>query len=273
MKIGYTLWTWLLDEFNSFEPFSPYGKRDFEQSLREISDLGYEVIENFNVLVDLFEDSPEEFQSLTSKYGLKFVAIYHYLTDDFDADMKFAERCCNFLKTHDATIMNIEAPRLSGDVASDMELKDIVEKLTTMGKLVKKNGINFCLHPHSERTVYLEREIDYVLSNVDADILSLCMDTAHTQLAGMNPVVAFKKYLDRTKLIHLKDLNPQFPKEDPMRGFVALGEGIIDFRGILDVIKQSGYDGSLIVELDWQRVCNYESAMVSRNYIHRVLGM
>ena len=273
MKIGYTVWTWLLDEYNEFQAYSSNGKRDFWQSLREIADLGYDVFENFNVLVNLFEDSPEEFESFTATYGLELVAIYHYLTADFDADMAVAERCCKFVKDHGAHLLNIEAPQLSGVVASNTELKDIVIKLTEMGELVREYEVTLCLHPHCWKTVYLENEIDYVMEHVDPELLSLCMDTAHTQLAGMDPVAAFEKYIDRIKHVHLKDLNPQNKEEDPQRGFVVLGDGIVDFRGVIDVLNKHGYDDNLIVELDWQRVCNYESAMVSRKYVQRVLGM
>jgi inosose dehydratase len=99
------------------------------------------------------------------------------------------------------------------------------------------------------------------------------MDTAHTHLAGMNPAAAFEKYVDRIRHVHLKDCNPQDTSEDPMRCFVALGDGVLDFRAVVNVLREHGYAGSLIVELDWQRVCNYESARASRRYLRRNLGM
>ena len=273
MKIGYTLWTWLMDEYNDWKPYSPDGKRDFEQSLREVSDLGYEVFENFNVLVNLYEDAPTEFSELVAKYGVAFVSLYHYLTADFDTDMKMADRCCKFLATHNANIMNIQAPGAPSSGTTEIELREVVEKLTVMGKLTKEYGVSLCLHPHYGTMVYLEHEIDCLVERVDPDLLSLCMDTAHTSLAGMDTVAAFTKYINRIRYIHLKDLDPNYPEKTPMRGFRALGEGTINFGGIVDAIRKAGYDGVLTVECDYQRVCNYETAMVSRKYIHNVLGM
>lgn len=275
MKIAYTLWTWLMDEYNDWKPPSTNPKRDFEQSLREASDLRYPAFENFNVIVSLFEDSPEEFEKLVSKYGVEFVCIYHYFTPDFDADISLGERCCKFLVRHKAKYMNIQAPWSPPSGTTKKELDEMVDKLTILGKLCQKYDVTLCLHPHYGSTVYTEQEIDYIMQRVPDDLVNLCMDTAHTTLAGMDPVVAFEKYIKRIRYVHLKDVDPVLSAkgDTPMRGFVALGQGVIGFRSIVETLKKGGYDSFLTVECDYQRVCNYETALVSKNYIHQVLDM
>jgi len=275
MKIGYTLWTWLLDEHNEWKPVSQYPKRDFEQSLREIADLGYAAFENFNLVVDMYESCPQEFAALTRKYGLEFVNVYHYMKGDISAEMEMAERCCRFNNTHGAELINIEAPDVAVGATTAEDLDNLVRNLAEMGKLARRFGTVLCLHPHYGTTCFYEAEIDYILSRVEPALLSLCMDTAHTYLAGMDPAQAFKKYISRIRYVHLKDVDPELAKaaDSPMRGITALGEGIIGFREVMNVLKAGGYDGYLTVECDFNRVCNYESAAVSRAYIHRVLGM
>jgi inosose dehydratase len=275
MKIGYTLWTWLMDQHNEWKPMSEYPKRDFEQSLREASDLGYEVFENFNIIVDLYEDDPEEFNRLCKKYEMEFVNIYHYLTDDFLADMKMAERCSKFVKAHGVELMNIQAPWAPKTGTTKELLDDLCSKLTEMGELTQKFGVTMCLHPHYGTTCYTEEEIDYVLEKIGPKLMNLCIDSAHTFLAGMDPKTAFAKYIPRIRFVHLKDVDPKLSAEGetPMRGFVALGQGVLGFRGIVKALKDGGYDGNLIVEVDYNRVCNYETALVSKRYIHQVLGM
>lgn len=272
MKIAYTLWTWLMDEYNDWGPVSSNPKADFERSLREVSDQRYPFFENFNMIVPLFEDAPAEFDQLVAKYRMEFVCIYHYFTTDFEADMKMGERCCKFLVKHNAKYMNIQAPWSPATGTTKTELDELVEKLTKMGDLCNKYHITLCLHPHFGSTVYTEAEIDYILEKIPETLVHLCMDTAHTALAGMDPIKAFEKYINRIQYIHLKDLDPNFPKDNPMRGFRALGEGTIDFKGVVNSLKSGGYNGVLTVECDYQRVCNYSTAMVSRDYIHRVLG-
>jgi len=274
MKIGYTLWTWLMDERNQFKAYSEYPKRDFEQSLRDVSDLGYDVFENFNVIVSLFEDSPEEFEGLCKKYNMEFVNVYHYLVDDFPAEMEMAERCCKFVKAHGAEFMNIQAPWAPETGTTQEDLDDLIKKMIEMGELANSLGVTMCLHPHYGTTCYSEEEIDYVIERVDAKIMSLCMDTAHTYLAGMEPMTAYAKYMSRIRYVHLKDVDPILSAagDTPMRGFVALGQGVLGFRGIVDTLKAGGYDGNLVVECDYNRINNYETALVAKKYIHQVLG-
>jgi inosose dehydratase len=272
MKIAYTLWTWLMDEYNEWKPPSMNPKGDFEKSLREVSDLQYPNFENFNLLATIYEDCPDEFENLIKKYKINFVCLYHYFTSDFDADMKMGEKCCKFLVQHHAKYLNIQAPWAPETGTTQKELDEMVQKLTLMGELCKKYKVTLCLHPHYGSTVYTESEIDYVISKVSKDLVSICLDTAHSTLAGMDPVKAVTKYMKRLKYIHLKDLDPNYSKDAPMKGFRALGEGTVNFAGIYDALNAGGYDGYLTVECDYQRVCNYATAMVSRDYLHRILG-
>ena len=46
----------------------------------------------------------------------------------------------------------------------------------------------------------------------------------------------------------------------------------VDFKSVVNGRKNAGYDGILCVELDYQPVCSYRSAQISREYLHNVLG-
>jgi inosose dehydratase len=131
------------------------------------------------------------------------------------------------------------------------------------------------MHPHANTNLFREEEIDYFLEKTDPKYVYLCIDTAHTVIAGMDPVKAFTKYVGRMGYVHLKDVDPDVnvDPEWPMARFLPLGMGTVDFKGVYNALKKGGYDGVLCVELDKQPVCNYKSAMVSRQYIHNVLGL
>lgn len=278
MKIAYTGWTWLLDEYNKWAAMSDKPKRDFEQSLKDLSDIGYDSFENFNVIVDAFEDCPEEFDALVKKYNIEFVNVYHYLSANFEFDMAFAERCVKFLKKHGANMMNLEPPRKKpGQIITKEDLQLVADRCNIMGKLCHENGIILSLHPHWGTYVEIEEEIDYIIECTNPDYVGLCLDTAHTTVCGMDPIYIFDKYfaLNRVNYVHFKDIDPDITAypEEPVRRFKALGQGTVDFKGVLKVINKHKYDGVICVELDFNRVNNYESAKCSREYIRRVLGL
>jgi len=276
MKIGYTVWTW------GSETWKGATKKDFEQAAKEISELGYDAVEDFNRLVATFEDAPDEFEEILEKYGLEFVNLYHYLREDFDADYALAERCCKFLNCHGTRLLNMQAPPRPGrlDPKAEMraptekELDQFIQNLTKVAKMAAGYDVTTTLHPHWGTMVERENELTYVAERLDPELVKLTLDTAHTILGGMDPVKTFSQYVDRVAYVHLKDVVVPSPDpKNPMVGFREIGRGVVDFRGVVKVLKDGGYDGVLCVELDNPRICNYKSAMISRRYIREELGL
>lgn len=279
MKLGYTTWTWIQNERDNFKVFEKYEKQFFEQSLKDVSYLGYQVIENFNIIVNLYEDSPEEFNELLKKYGVEFVNVYHYLKEDFENELIMTERCCKFLRAHNANLLNIQTPNYvaprgtAGSHATLAELDEAVYKLKRVATICNSFGVKLCLHPHYGKTVFLENEIDYVLSRIDPSEMWLTLDTAHTYLAGMNVPAAIKKYHNRIEYIHLKDYDyTKVNPDNPLTGFCALGRGEIDFRTAIEAILEIGYNDILTVECDYVKVNNFETAMTTKIFLNNLFA-
>lgn len=278
MKLAYTAWTWLQDEHNGWNPMSHLPKRDFEQSLRDLHDCGYRYLENFNVVEDVFRDNPAEFGALLKQYDMEFVTLYHYLTAEFEKDMDAARRCVSFMKLQGAKMMNLEPPRKQpGQVIGDAQLLEVAQKCNQMGALCRDNGIRLNLHPHWGTYIERENQIDFFLAHSDRTCVNLCLDTAHTALCGMDIKQIYEKYcaMGVVEYVHLKDINgePDSHTDYPPRRFRALGYGVIDFPGVMSILKRHEYDGILCVELDFNRVNNYDSARRSRRYSHDMLGL
>ena len=129
------------------------------------------------------------------------------------------------------------------------------------------------MHPHANTALFHQDEIDLFMANTDPEYVFLCVDTAHTTLAGMDAPAFIRQYGKRVGYMHLKDIDPDasLNPEWPMKRFRPLGYGCVDFKGVVDELKNAGYDGILCVELDYQPVCNYRSAQISREYLHNVL--
>lgn len=272
MKIAYTGWTWLINHKDNY-------KWEFEQFLKEVSDLGYQAVENFAFITKYFDNNADEVNDLLKKYNLELCNMYEHYTDDPEADYQSAVEYVDFMKKTGTTYLNLQAvmwhdaPSLRPiDQAKIMDYAKLSDRI---GKLCKDNGMVACFHPHANTAVYTEEEIDLFCQNTNPEWVTLCLDTAHTTIGGMDAVAAFDKYAPRIGYVHLKDVDPDVVEyaEKPMERFRPLGDGTVDFRGVYNTLKKHGYDGVLCVELDRQPVCNYKSAMVSRRYLHDVLGL
>lgn len=281
MKIGYAVWTWMNEEFGR-KALSECAKSHFEDAVRSISHLGYETLENFNFLVLLYENHPEELKELLDKYKLQLVNLYHSYSwaqgsDDVYLDM--GERSCKLLQYCGAKLLNVQAC-IWRDIPFERSIdKDSIlhyaKVFNKMGEIAQKYGITACMHPHAQSSMFHEDEIDFFLEHTNREFVSLTMDTGHTTLAGMDAVKAFDKYGDLIKYVHFKDLDPNAEAHPdwPMHRFVALGQGSVDFKGVVRSLKKHNYDGVLCVEIDYPLVCNYETAQFSRNYLKDALGL
>ncbi|QRN82051.1 sugar phosphate isomerase/epimerase [Chloroflexota bacterium] len=274
MKIAYTLWTWLMDEHNEWGPTSSNLKKNFEDSLREVSDLGFKYFEDFNLIVNLFEGADAEFDDLCAKYDMKFVNVYHYIKTDFEQDLAMAKKCCEFLNKHDANLMNLQAPFTTtprGERPTPEELEETIIKVNKINEIAQDHGVTVCFHPHFGSTVHYEEDITRALEGFEPSV-KICLDTAHTRLAGMKVYDKIREIGDRIAYVHLKDVcdSKDFALADQMFRFKVLGMGTIDFAEVFKALEDIKFDGFACFEQDYQRICNYETGLSARNYLHKI---
>ena len=121
-----------------------------------------------------------------------------------------------------------------------------VADFNAAGKILKENGLTFCYHPHGYEFQPYENGtlLDYIISNTNPDYVSFEMDVLWIQFGGGDPVSLLKKYGNRWKLMHLKDLRKGVKKDltgnTSQENDVPLGTGEIDIPGILKQAKKAG---------------------------------
>jgi len=272
MQIAYTGWTWLVNHKDGY-------KYEFEQFLKEVAYLGYEAVENFAFITDYYDWNAEEVAGLLKKYNLKMANLYHHYRGDDEEDYQKGVKYLDFMNKIGATHMNLQAV-MWHDAPNDRPLDKerilrYAELSNRLGKACKEKGVIPCFHPHANTSIYTEEEIDLFAENTDPNLVWLCLDTAHTEIGGMDSVKAFDKYGKRIGYVHFKDVDPDpnLFSEWPISRFCPLGFGTVDFRGVYEVLKKHGYDGTICVELDNPPVSNFHSAMIARQYIKNVIGL
>lgn len=263
MKAGINVWTW------GFESKPP-----FEQALKEVSDIGYQAVENISKIAALYDDNPEEFEALMASHRLEFACAYHHFSGDYEADFANAKRYLKFLQRVGAPIMNLQAGRRPEGGPTEEDLAETARQAIRIGEVAQRHHVTMCLHPHYNTIVERAEELAYMMEHVDPELMSLTLDTAHTVLGGMDPVSTFRQYADRVRYVHMKDILPVVDADLPWwSGFRELGRGIVNFPAIVEILRHAGFDGVLCVEMDRPRVCGYKSAAISRQYMREELGL
>jgi inosose dehydratase len=90
--------------------------------------------------------------------------------------------------------------------------------------------------------------------------IALCPDTGHVVLGGGDPYEVTRKYVDRLKYYHLKDVT-----DDGI--FCPLGYGVIDFKPILELLKSERPDLLYAIECDGWYGDPLEAAKITYTYL------
>lgn len=171
-------------------------------------------------------------------------------------------------------------------IMNDEEWDMLCTGINKLGKVAKDMGIKLCLHHHMGTVVQTEAEIDRLMANTDPEVFGLLFDSGHLAYCGEDYMSVLKKYANRIRHVHLKDIRPEMVKKvrdehlSFLQGvrlgtFTVPGDGAIDFKPIFEVLEETGYEGYVLVEAEQDpAVANpLEYAIKARKYISEVSGL
>lgn len=124
--------------------------------------------------------------------------------------------------------------------------KKAAEDFNKAGKILKENGLILCYHAHGyEFQPYEDGTLlDYIFKNTNPEYVSFEMDIFWIWFGGGDPVGLMKKYGNRWKLMHLKDMRKGTKKDHTGltggESNVPLGQGELDIPAILKEANKIG---------------------------------
>lgn len=263
--------------------------RDLRQTVQDLQTLGFRGFEAFAFVADDYGFSRlNEFKDLLARHGLELVALYGggNLHDPslYEELVARNTRLARFLAANGANRLVLGPGRRPAGGPSREELLNQVHCLNEIGRRSLEYGVLSCVHPHVNTAIQTLAEIDLIMDRVDPRYVALAADTAHLRKGNPEAPTAevdvFRRYADRIKYVHLKDWDPSLPPEQVgeggtavIRDFVELGLGIVNLKGAIDILRETGYDGWLTIELDYTRRTAFESVKLSRDYLVKELGL
>ena len=171
-------------------------------------------------------------------------------------------------------------------IMNDEEWDKLCTGLNKLGKVAKDMGITLTFHHHMGTVVQTAAEIDRLMENTDPELFNLLFDSGHLAYCGEDYMYVLKKYIDRIKHVHLKDIRPEviekvkkehlsFLQGVRLGTFTVPGDGAIDFTPIFDVLAENNYEGYVLVEAEQDpAVANpFEYAVKARKYIAEKAGL
>ena len=150
-------------------------------------------------------------------------------------------------------VVSDEGPLPTDWMALDQGFDILCVSLEAVVRHARKRGVRFALELHNALTAQPDYLVKLLQRFGPAD-LGVNFDTGNSFLAGNDPVDYVRRVADRVVHVHVKDIPAsQLPERGKVTGTrvgVAVGEGVVDVRGVLAVLAAAGYDGVLSVECD-----------------------
>lgn len=176
-----------------------------------------------------------------------------------------------FLVLADENAANPERVQHAGRITSEQGMtRDQWEIFVKGAYLVasavrEESGLKTVFHHHCAGFVETPEEIDHLLSQTDPQLIGLVLDTGHFVYGAGGRSVDFQeifnRYADRIWYVHFKDCEPNVAEAARLQGwdyfaavgkglFCELGQGCVDFSGILNSLREIDYQGWIVVEQD-----------------------
>jgi len=122
-------------------------------------------------------------------------------------------------------------------------------------------GLRTVFHHHCGGYVETPQEVEKLLSLTDPNLLGLCFDTGHYSFGGGDALRGLRRHADRVWHVHFKDFDPAVGAKVASEGwgyleavrrgvFCHLGEGAVDWRGVVEQLGAMRYEGWIVVEQD-----------------------
>ncbi|KOA19147.1 inosose dehydratase [Clostridium homopropionicum DSM 5847] len=171
-------------------------------------------------------------------------------------------------------------------VFTDEEWVKLTEGLNKLGELAKEKDMKLVFHHHMGTGVQTTAEIEKLMEMTDPNLVYLLFDTGHLTFSGEDTEAVLRKFVNRIKHVHLKDIRPEVRKrviEENMSflqavkagTFTVPGDGCIDFEPLFKILDENNYEGYLLVEAeqDPAKANPLEYAIKARKYIKEKTGL
>ncbi len=271
-------------------------ENSFEQCISEMALSGFSGSEIGNK----YPKDPDVLKHYLDVRGLRICNAWFsslLLSDGYDTTIEAFIKHRDFLHALGAKVIgaseqgnSIQGKNVSifgnKPVYTDEQWELIAKGFNEMGRLAREKDMYFTVHHHMGTGVQTADEIDRLMEMTDENLVFLLFDTGHLAFAGEDAVAVLKKYVHRTKHVHLKSIRKDVIAEGKAKGYSFLdcvragaftvpGDGDFDFRPVFDILSNADYEGWVVVEAeqDPAKANPFEYALLARKYIRETSGL
>ncbi len=279
-RIGINPISWSNDDLPSLG-----GETPLEVALAEGKAIGYEGFE----LGNKFPREPRALAAVLAAHGLALVSGWYsgrLARRAVEEEIETVAPHLELLAENGATVMvygevadSIQGapqplykrPRLIGDAG----WRAYADRVSAFARHTLAHGIRLAYHHHMGAYVQSPDDVDRLMA-MTGDEVGLLFDSGHMTFAGGHAAAMLARHIRRVCHVHCKDVRPQvlamarnrnwsFLEAVINGAFTVPGDGSVDFASLLELLRQNGYRGWLVVEAE-------QDPSIAPSYRYAALG-
>ena len=265
LKIGVSPIAWTNDDFPELG-----GQTSLEQCLREAGEIGFSGIEAGGK----FPKKAEELISKLEKENLKLCSGWYGATllnnsvkdeilkiqNQIDLFKSCKAPCIVFCEISGSIQGKAKTPLSKRPILNNNEWKNFYSKINEISKYMEDSEMPLAYHHHMGTVVQSQEDTIRLIENT-SDSVKLLIDTGHMMFAGGDSNKLVKDYIDRLHHVHCKDIRKDVLKKvlsmdlsfiDAFFAgtFTVPGDGCINYKTFLSLLKTLDYKGWIVVEAE-----------------------
>lgn len=242
-----------------------HADRSFEYGIRKAAEIGYKYVEpcvlNGRDLLSeanyyhfrSMQDDPREYRELIESLGLRPSSLSaHSPLMRPEVAVDYLIQGIRWASDLGAPIVNTDEMWRPSWMDREWAFEIMRYTLARVMPVAERYGIFIAVEPHGEFTTRPE-DLERILQLNDSPMLKVNFDTGNSYLAGIDTYEMLDQFADRVVHLHAKDISPA--QSDAERGKVtgtptgcACGDGVIDWRRIVDILARHHREVVLSVE-------------------------
>jgi len=267
------------------------GETTLEQCLSEASKAGFTGIEsggkfpkNSKELIPKLEK--ENLQLCSGWYGATLLKNapkeeFKLMREQMDLFKDCKSPCMVFAEVTNSVQGDPKTPLSKKPKLSEDEWKLLISRINEISKMMIDENMPLAYHHHMGTVIETEDETRRLIEST-SDSVKLLIDTGHMLFAGGNSIKLTEDFMERIIHVHCKDirknvLEKSLKNDSTFRrafldgAFTVPGDGCIDYKPFLTVLKNRNYEGWLVVEAeqDPAKANPFEYAKIGYNYLSK----
>ena len=267
------------------------GDTTLEQCLSEASKAGFTGIEsggkfpkNSKELIPKLEK--ENLQLCSGWYGATLLKNtpkeeFKLMREQMDLFKDCKSPCMVFAEVTNSVQSDPKTPLSKKPKLSEEEWKLLISRINEISKMMIDENMPLAYHHHMGTVIETEAEIRRLIESTNNSV-KLLIDTGHMLFAGGNSIKITEDFIERIIHVHCKDirkniLDKSLKNDSTFRqafldgAFTVPGDGCIDYKPFLTLLKSKDYSGWLVVEAeqDPAKANPFEYAKIGYNYLSK----